>query len=191
MTSFRRDPSDQQSRPEAGRRQRAAAGAGLALLVSLLSFGASAQEPDPKLLAFGKDLFQTKANCSYCHGWSADGVGDPHSPGNALSLRATSLTREQFREVVQCGRPGTAMPYFDNFAYRDKRCYGMTAAELGADAPTVGSATLQPREIDAVVDYLFATVVGRGPATMEECAEFWGSADANACKLWAERLKGM
>ena len=63
--------------------------------------------------------------------------------------------------MVKCGRPGTGMPFHDQFAYTDKRCYGVTRAELGKDVPPLGE-SLQPREIDAVVKYLFAKAVGRG-----------------------------
>ena len=30
------------------------------------------------------------------------------------------------------------MPYHDQFAYTDKRCYGMTREELGKDMPLLG-----------------------------------------------------
>jgi len=40
---------------------------------------------------------------------------------------------------------------------------------------------LQPREIDAVVKYLYAKAVGRGPATYEDCVEFWGQ-DTRQCE---------
>ena len=36
------------------------------------------------------------------------------------------------------------------------------------------SFSLQAREINAVVKYLFAKAVGRGVSTYEECVDFWG-----------------
>src|SRR5215472_12513403 len=83
-------------------------------------------------VADGQRIWKGKAGCPQCHGWSGDGFPSGfHSEGNAPSLRETQLTRDQIRETIQCGRPGTPMPHFDRFAYTDKRCYDMTAADLG------------------------------------------------------------
>ncbi len=143
---------------------------------------AAAPPPSPeeaRTIEYGKEIFKTKATCQYCHKW--DGSGDQGYGGNALSLRKTQLTREQMAEVVKCGRPHTGMPYHDRFAYTDKRCYKMTREELGDDMPPSSTESLQPREIDAVVKYLFAKVVGRGEATYQECVDFWGS-DTHECE---------
>lgn len=134
---------------------------------------------DGRTIEYGKEVFKTKATCQYCHKWDAS--GDQGYGGNALSLRKTQLTPEQMAEVVKCGRPGTGMPYHDRFAYTDKRCYGMTRDDLGKDMPPAGNEFLQPREIDAVVKYLFAKAVGRGGSTYAECIEFWGS-DTRECE---------
>jgi mono/diheme cytochrome c family protein len=79
------------------------------------------------------------------------------------------------------------MPYHDQYAYTDKRCYAVTREELGKDMPPIGE-YLSKREIDAVVKYLFAKVVGRGPSTYEECVEFWG-ADTRQCEPMREPAK--
>jgi len=42
-------------------------------------------------------------------------------------------------------------------------------------------ATLQQREIDLVVDFLIAKVVGKGPMDRAKCVEFWGS-ETDVCK---------
>ena len=98
-----------------------------------------------------------------------------------MSLRTTQLTREQVAEVVKCGRPGTNMPYHDRFSYTDKRCYGMTREQLGKDMPPgANNEYLSPRDVDAVVRYLFARVVGKGPSTYEDCIDFWGK-DTRQC----------
>jgi hypothetical protein len=127
----------------------------------------------------GKDIFKVKATCQFCHKW--DGSGDQGYGGNALSLRATTLNRAQVTETVKCGRPTTGMPFHDQYAYTDKRCYGVTRAQLGNDVPPEPNAFLNPDEIEDVVDYLFAKVVGRGASTYEECVEFWGQ-DTRQCE---------
>ena len=125
---------------------------------------------------FGRRVFLDKAQCSYCHGWAGDGAGEPQSNGAAANLRVTPLKRDQLIEVITCGVPGKAMPHFDEDAYADKRCYGVTEAELGRDTPALPpGATLNKREIEAVADYLLAKVIGRGPViTREECEEAYG-----------------
>ena len=158
-------------------------GAGVVLCVVMTCLGAARAQAalspeDARTIEYGKDIFKTKATCQYCHKWDAS--GDQGYGGNALSLRKTQLTPEQMAEVVKCGRPGTGMPYHDKFAYTDKRCYKMTREDLGKDMPPAGNEFLQPREIDAVVKYLFARAVGRGAATYEECVDFWGS-DTHQC----------
>ncbi len=104
-------------------------------------------------VSFGQRLFRDKADCQFCHGVDGDGRGDPRSPGKAPDLRATRLDREQLIEVIACGRPGSEMPHFDKYAYEDKGCYGMAAADLGKMVPPdPHSTSLTKREIEALVD---------------------------------------
>jgi mono/diheme cytochrome c family protein len=141
---------------------------------SLIAVPAAAQDD----FAYGRRLFLEKAECSFCHGWAGDGAGHPQSPGAAANLRVSRLDRASIIMVIGCGIPGTAMPHFDADAYTDKRCYGMTEAELGARTPTLPpSTTLQRREIEVLADYLRAKVIGRGAITREECVEALGARD--------------
>jgi hypothetical protein len=131
--------------------------------------------------AYGRRLFLEKAECAFCHGWAGDGSGHPQSPGRAANLRKSQLDRDALITVIQCGIPGTAMPHFDELAYTDKRCYGMTEAELGDRTPTLPPSTaLQRREIEVVADYLKARIIGRGEVTRAECLETFGDG-ARAC----------
>jgi len=129
----------------------------------------------------GRRLFLEKADCQYCHGWAGDGAGGGQSPGGAANLRKSQLDRANLITVIRCGIPGTAMPHFEEEAYSDQRCYGMTEAELGTSAPALPpGATLQKREVEALADYLLAKFIGRGAVTREECEEAFG-AGARAC----------
>ena len=152
------------------------AAAALLAFLAAATASARAQAPlspeDARTLEFGKEIYKIKANCQFCHKWDAS--GDTGYGGNALSLRKTALNREQFAEVIKCGRPGTGMPYHDQYAYTDKRCYGMTRDDVGKNMPLLGE-SLSPREIDAVVKYLFAKAVGRGESTYQDCVDFWGT----------------
>jgi len=152
------------------------AAAALLAFLAAATASARAQAPlspeDARTLEFGKEIYKIKANCQFCHKWDAS--GDTGYGGVALSLRKTALNREQFAEVIKCGRPGTGMPYHDQYAYTDKRCYGMTRNDVGKNMPLLGE-SLSPREIDAVVKYLFAKAVGRGESTYQDCVDFWGT----------------
>jgi hypothetical protein len=79
------------------------------------------------------------------------------------------------------------MPAFDKFAYSDGRCYGKKQADLKAYPVRMPdpAATLQPREIDLIVDFLMAKVVAKGPMDHAKCVEFWGS-EADACKEFSK-----
>ena len=127
--------------------------AGLLLCADL----ACAQDP-----SFGQRLYQDKADCQFCHGPEGDGRGDPRSPGKAANLHKTELGRDALIEVVTCGRVGTEMPYFDKYAYEDRKCRGLSEVDLGKDMPPFPhSNSLTQREIAAVVDYILATFVGK------------------------------
>jgi mono/diheme cytochrome c family protein len=120
----------------------------------------------------GQRIWVQRAGCSECHGWAGDGIGG--ADRNAPSLRETQLTRDQIREAVQCGRPGTEMPYFDRFAYTDKRCYGLTSEALGDRMPNRAPTTLQSYEIDALADYIATKLKGAGAVTRGQCLDFFG-----------------
>lgn len=128
-----------------------------AAALTMFTCAASAQD-----VSFGQRLFQEKADCQFCHGPDGDGRGDPRSPGKASDLRKTMLQREHLIEVITCGRAGTEMPYFDKYAYEDKKCRGLSEADLGKDMPPVPhSTTLTQREIAAVADYILVRFVGK------------------------------
>ena len=152
------------------RRDRRLLFAGALALAGLFASTALAQDNAAQGLRIWKD----KGGCLFCHGWSGDGMGDAHSEGGAPSLRETKLTRDQIRETIQCGRPATAMPHFDKFAYTDKRCYGVTAADLGNKVPNDPPAGLQKDELDAIADYVSTKLKGAGPVTFEECSTYFG-----------------
>ena len=152
-----------------------------ASLLAVLSAAGSATAGAQEDFSYARRLYLDKAQCSYCHGWAGDGAGEGQSNGGAANLRQSRLNRAQLTLVIQCGRPGTAMPHFDESAYRDKPCYGMNEAEVGTRKPALPpGSTLQPREAEAIADYLLAKFVGRGAITRTECEESFGK-DARSC----------
>ncbi len=156
--------------------------AAAAMLALLWLTPAQAQESVQR----GRVIWGQKAGCIFCHGWSGDGHGDEHADGAAANIRETILTRDQIHEVIKCGRPGSAMPHFDKFAYTDKRCYDATEADLGKDTPPSPPTPLQIFEVDAVADYVAAKIKGAGPVTADECREYFGGAGA-ICEKYPAR----
>ena len=155
----------------------------LTFLVTLaLTSAARAQSPDPADIADGMRLFQQKGNCQACHGWAGDGRKMDSQMPDGANLRETKLAREDLIKVIKCGRPGTGMPPFDKFAYTDGRCNGIKQADLRASNLSMASppATLQPREVELLADFLFAKVVRKGAMDRAKCVEFWGH-EVDAC----------
>jgi hypothetical protein len=149
-----------------------------------LPFSAAwAQTADPSDIAEGGRLFRQKANCQSCHGWAGDGRKMDTKMPDGANLRETKLKRQDLVMTIKCGRPGTGMPAFDKFAYSDGRCYGLKQSDLRASGQRMPdpAATLQPREVDMIVDFLSAKVVDQGPMNQAKCIEFWG-ADVEACR---------
>src|SRR4051812_15560361 len=131
----------------------------------------------------GGRLFRQKANCQACHGWAGDGRKVDDQMPDGANLRQTNLDRENLILTIKCGRPGRQMPAFDRLAYSDARCFGLKLSDLRArrlqltDPP----ATLSQREIETLVDFLLAKVVGKGPMDHAKCVDHWGS-DVELCK---------
>ena len=105
------------------------------LILMAVATAAAAASASAQDYSHGRRLFLEKADCQYCHGWAGDGAGGGQSPGGAANLRKSQLDRATLITVIRCGIPGTAMPHFEEEAYSDQRCYGMTEAELGSRTP--------------------------------------------------------
>ena len=136
----------------------------------------AAAQPSERNIASGRRLYHQKADCQSCHGWSGDGVKMDNQAPDGANLRESALDREQLVFVIKCGLPGREMPAFDRLAYTDDRCLGRTRRDLdrmGLSLPEPG-ATLQNREVERLVDFLLAKVVGQGEMNRERCIDFWG-----------------
>src|SRR5204863_9150782 len=128
------------------------------ILPLLVSPSTRAQEPSTEDVAEGLRLYRTKADCQACHGWAGDGRKMDTQMPDGANLRAMRLPRAALIAAIKCGRPGRGMPAFDRLAYSDGRCNDLKLADLkkqGLDLPDP-AATLQPREIEAIADFLMA-----------------------------------
>jgi mono/diheme cytochrome c family protein len=159
----------------------------VAVAATALPEAARAQEQDPQMVALGLRVWKEKIACNQCHGWAGNGVPDDSRMPVGANLRQTKLSPEQIATVVKCGLLDTEMPHFDPRAYEDDRCYGKTAEQVkaaGSDKPPFGGTGLIPREIQGVVAYLQAKVVGRGPFTRDDCEDFFGKG-AQVCNTFS------
>ncbi len=152
--------------------------AAVALSVAVLALGAVtfSSAASAQNFRLGKSTWEEgRANCVRCHGWAGDGQGEDERAPQGANLRLSLLDRDTFETFIKCGIPGTEMPHYDGRAYTDDRCYGMTAEQIGNDKPFKAERTITQREIDALLDFLFQSVVGQGmPVTTEACEAYYG-----------------
>jgi hypothetical protein len=151
-----------------------------AATLALSLFSLSTRAADAGDIEDGQRLFLTKGGCQGCHGWAGDGRKTDNQQPDGANLRETLLDREIIILTIKCGRPGRSMPAYDRLAYSDGRCYGMKQADLKNNPLPDPPATLQLREIERIVDFLYAKVIKQGPMTLEKCMAFWG-ADVPTC----------
>ena len=121
------------------------------------AFSASAFAQDAARQAAGEAAWD-KAGCLQCHGSTGEGGAGGEFPAGP-SLRRTRLDRAALIEAISCGLPGTQMPGWLDGAYTQRSCYGFPPG------PAPDGTTLTPvlgaGEVEALVDYLLAKIVGR------------------------------
>jgi hypothetical protein len=86
------------------------------------------------------------------------------------------LDHDDLVEIIRCGVPGgMAMSHFDKFAWtKGEECFGMTAEDVGDKKPPNPTVFLRKREIEAIVAYLEAEVIGKGEPTVADCENYFG-----------------
>jgi hypothetical protein len=130
-------------------------------------------------VAAGLEVWKT-SGCFDCHGYFADGNPDDDDYPAGADLRTTRLDAAALKLTISCGRAGTGMPAFDEGAYRVRPCYGRPLGTVPDNLqPT--PRLLSPDEIDAVIAYLQARIIGRGKITREECLAYFYDSDASRC----------
>jgi mono/diheme cytochrome c family protein len=125
--------------------------------VTLLALMPSAHAQDAARLAVGEAAWN-KAACLQCHGSAGEGGSGGEFPAGP-SLRTTQLNRVLLVDTIRCGRPGTQMPAWLDGAYTQISCYGLPKGPPPAGLEL--TPVLSADEVDALVDYMMAKMVGK------------------------------
>lgn len=143
---------------------------------------ATAEAPAADPVERGRQVWK-KAKCAFCHGWAGDGRGHPRSPGAAPSLRSSALDRAAMESVIRCGRPGTAMPYHDRKAWRERSCFGLEREDVDAQTLPPRGEPVRDQALPDLLEYIFAAIVGRDRATLAECEAYFKPGSRNCAGL--------
>ena len=122
----------------------------------VLSLCSTAFAQDAAAVAAGENAWD-KAGCLQCHGASGQGGDGGEFPAGP-SLQKTRLDRAALAETISCGLPGTQMPSWLDGAYTTRSCYGFPLGP--APAEITATPVLSAGEIEALVEYLMAKIVG-------------------------------
>jgi mono/diheme cytochrome c family protein len=150
-----------------------------ALTLGFFAFASGALAQDDAKVKAGLEAWKT-AGCAECHGAFADGDRQRDEAPAGANLRQSRLDNTALRETIRCGRPGTGMPKFGEDAYTPRGCYGKPAEPPPA-ALYPSARDLSSDELDAVVAYLRARVIGRGAPTRADCLFYYGDLADSFC----------
>ena len=157
----------------------------LMALVAAFSMGlaTATRAQDEGQVRAGLEVWKS-AGCPDCHGPFADGDKQRDEMPTGANLRGSRLDPAAIKQTVRCGRPDTGMPSFDGGAYTARPCYGQP---LGAAPDNLYPAprTLTLAEIDSVIVYLQARVLGRPKITREDCLFYYSDQPS-----WCDDAKG-
>jgi mono/diheme cytochrome c family protein len=143
----------------------------LTLAIGVLAYSASTLAQNDNKVRAGLRMWH-ESSCADCHGPFADGNREDEDWPVGANLRITRLDAAGLRLAIGCGRAGSGMPAFDERAYAFRACYGRP---LGAAPDNLHPSVrkLSPDEIDAVIAYLQARIIGRGQITRAECLTYY------------------
>ena len=149
-----------------------AGGVALAVVIAILAGSRATVAQDADKVKAGLELWK-KTGCADCHGSFANGEKQRDEAPTGANLRTSRINAAELKVVISCGRPGgTGMPAFDEGAYKVRACYGRPLGPAPDNLYPAG-VTLTPSEIDAVIVYLQARIIGRGRITKQECLAYY------------------
>jgi mono/diheme cytochrome c family protein len=143
----------------------------LALAIAAMAHATAAKAQNEDPVKAGLEVWKS-SGCADCHGAFADGDKQRDEMPTGANLRGTKLDRSALKETISCGRPDTGMPAFDRGAYKVRACYGQPLGAVPANLyppPRL----LTPAEIDRMIIYLQARVIGRRKITHDDCLYYY------------------
>src|SRR5262249_25987936 len=143
----------------------------IALTVAFLSRPIMAVAQNSDRAKAGLAVWKT-AGCADCHGPFADGDREDDDFPIGANLRTTKLDAAALKAIIRCGRAGRGMPAFEDGAYTINPCYGRPLGSAPANLEP-SARKLTADEIDAVIAYLQARIIGRGRITRQECLAYY------------------
>lgn len=150
----------------------ALAGAAVIAVVSITAgFSAAVLAQDDARIKAGLTVWRN-SGCADCHGAFANGEKERDESPSGADLRRARLSIDELKLAIRCGRPGTGMPSFEEGA---RGCASATGNLYPAPRK------LSPEEIDSVVIYLQARIVGHGRITKQECLYYYDN-DESWCE---------
>ncbi|MBM3507891.1 MAG: hypothetical protein FJX64_09300 [Alphaproteobacteria bacterium] len=140
--------------------------------------------PDMTQIENGMKLYRADGvDCEYCHDWR--GVGKEHEAefgdvkqAGGPALITSLMSREQMIEIISCGKiigqRDRVMPQYRGDAWTAALpCYGKTLANTPVEErPVHGKRQMNPREVEAVVDYIRAVYQGKR-MSVEWCLKYF------------------
>jgi hypothetical protein len=144
-----------------------------------LIFATASFAQDQAKVKAGLTTWKT-AGCPECHGPFANGEKENEDAPTGANLRDTRLDDAAVAETIRCGRPGAGMPRFSEDSYVTHGCYGQPPGAVPDDlypAPR----SLSAQEIEAVVAYLRARIIGKRAVTPQECAAYYEEQASSIC----------
>ena len=144
----------------------------LVLSVGVMAHATAANAQNEDKVKAGLSMWRS-SGCSDCHGAFANGEKERDESPTGANLRSSRLNAAELKQTISCGRPGTGMPSFDEGAYKVRACNGQAVGAPPSDlypAPR----TLTSDEIDTIVAYLQARIVGKGRTiSKQECLLYY------------------
>jgi mono/diheme cytochrome c family protein len=148
-------------------------------LATILTASTAAPAQDEATVKAGLEIWKS-SGCSDCHGPFANGEKDRDEAPTGANLRTSRLDVAALKETIRCGRQGANMPSFDEGAYTVRACGGRPLGPAPDDLyPTPRALT--PAQIDTLIVYLQARVIGRPRITRADCLYYFYDASEDMC----------
>jgi hypothetical protein len=152
----------------------------LTLAIVAIAQATAAWAWDENQVKAGLEVWKS-AGCADCHGPFADGDKQRDEMPTGANLRGSRLDGVALKETIRCGRPDTGMPAFEKGAYKVRACHGQPLGPVPDNLyPT--PRLLSVAEIDDLITYLQARVIGRRQITREDCLYYYYDSPSSWCE---------